>query len=437
MRLAPSRVTPRGHVLITKPIRFLGWWILAICGVAVFTGAFGLTYTVSVYVDPMLVELGLSRTLYSLAYAVGTGVGGVVLLLIGRPLEHFGSRWLMVFGALGLATGLIILSFAAGPWWLFVGFPIIRTFGQGTIPLAARILIPNWFYRQRARAFSLLGLATTASIATLPLANGWLIDQVGWRNAWRIASVLIVLIIIPLVLKVVRERPEDVGQLPDGEIVESGGPAPASDASMGISLKEARQTTSFWILVVAGAVPPLITTGQHLHQAAMFVDRGTPGAIAAATFTIEAVSMLAANLGMGWLNTRINPRIAIGLSLMAMVLTLVALLLSANPVLAVLYGTLRGGANGAMTIAVDLAWPGWYGRRHLASLRTFGMAAHLFGSAMGPLPFGIAADLFGGYPPAIIALMALPLTMSVLVFATRPPEPPRQPESPIQVTVTA
>jgi MFS family permease len=424
MRLAPSRANPRRRVLITKPIRFLGWWILAICGVAVFTGAFGLTYTVSVYVDPMLAELGLSRTLYSLAYAVGTGVGGVVLLLIGRPLEHFGSRWLMVFGAVGLATGLIILSFATGPWWLFVGFPIIRTFGQGTIPLAARILIPNWFYRQRARAFSLLGLATTASIATLPLANGWLIDQVGWRNAWRIASVLIVLIIIPLVLKVVRERPEDVGQMPDGEIVDPGVPAPVSDASMGISLNEARQTTSFWILVVAGAVPPLITTGQHLHQAAMFEDRGTPGAIAAATFTIEAVSMLAANLGMGWLNSRINPRIAIGLSLLAMVLTLVALLLSANPVLAVLYGMLRGGANGAMTIAVDLAWAGWYGRRHLASLRTFGMAAHLFGSAIGPLPFGIAADLFGGYPPAIIALMALPLTMSVLVFATRPPEPP-------------
>ena len=89
-----------------------------------------------------------------------------------------------------------------------------------------------------------------------------------------------------------------------------------------------------------------------------------------------------------------------------------------------------------MTIAVDLAWPSWYGRRHLASLRTFGMAAHLFGSAIGPLPFGIAADLFGGYPPAIIALIALPLTMGVLIFATRPPDTPRQPEGPIHVTVT-
>jgi len=409
-------------------VQFLGWWILAISGIAVFTSSFGLTYTSSDYVDPMLADLGISRSVYSLAYALGTGVGGLVLLLGGKTLERWGSRRVMVIGAFGLAAGLVLLSLAAGPWWLFLGFPIIRTFGQGTMPLTARVLVPNWFYRQRARAFSLLGLATTASIATLPLANTWLIDEVGWRNAWRIASVAIVVVIVPLVLRVVRDRPEDVGQLPDGERVTPGGPPAATDAGIGYSLAEAKRTTSFWVLVVAGAVPPLITTGQHLHQAAMFEDRGTPHAIAAATFSIEAVSMLAANLLMGWLNNRINPRIAIGASLLVMVLTLVTLLFSANPFLAVLYGMLRGGANGAVNIAVDIAWPAWYGRRHLGSLRSFGMAAHLFGSAIGPLPFGIAADLFGGYPPAIIALMALPLTMAILIFLARPPEVPRPPD---------
>ena len=429
MTLAARRAAPHQTAARSAPVSFPGWWILAVCCVAVFTSSFGLTYTVSVYVDPMLEDLGISRTLYSLAYAVGTAAGGLVLLMLSRPLERWGSRKVMVIGAIGLAAGLVILSFSTGPWWLFLGFPIIRTFGQGTMPLTARVLIPNWFYVNRARAFSLLGLATTASIATLPLANSWLIDQVGWRASWRIASVAIVVVIVPLVLRVVRNRPEDIGQLPDGARIQPHGPAPASDAGVGLTLAQARRTRAFWILVIAGAVPPLITTGQHLHQADMFVDRGTPPTIAAATFTIEAVSMLAASLLMGWLNQRINPRIAIGVSLMVMVLTLGALLYSANPALAVLYGVLRGGANGTMTIAVDLAWPTWYGRKHLASLRTFGMAAHLFGSAIGPLPFGIAADLFGGYPPAIIALMALPLTLGVLVFATRTPILPGSPRA--------
>jgi MFS family permease len=422
MKLPGSHAIPGRFSTAAHPAKFIGWWVLFVCGVCVFAGSSGLTYTVSVYVDPMLEDLGVSRTVYSLAYALGTGAGGLFLLLAGRPMERLGSRRVMVSGAIGLSIGLVLLSLATGPWLLFIGFPIIRTFGQGTLPLAARVLIPNWFYRQRARAFSMLGLASTAAIATLPLANDWAIDQVGWRTAWRIASVLILLAIIPLVLLVVRDTPEEIGQLPDGARVEPGKAAPVTDAGIGFSLAQARRTGSFWILVVAGAVPPMITTGQHLHQSAMFIDRGTPHAIAAATFTIEAFSMLAVNLGMGWLNTRINPRIAMSFALFGMVLALVCLLYSANPVPAVLYGMFRGGSNGAMNIAVDLSWPAWYGRRHLASLRSFGMAASLFGSAIGPLPFGIAADVLGSYPPAIIGMMFVPLVMGVLMFFAHPPD---------------
>jgi MFS family permease len=152
-----TQTTPRRHLPGSDATRFLGWWILAVSGVAVFTSSFGLTYTVSVYVDPMLAELGLSRTLFSFAYAVGTATGGLVLLLGGPLLERWGSRRVMVIGAIGLSSGLIVLSLAAGPWWLFLGFPVIRTFGQGTMPLTARVLIPNWFFRQRARAFACWG----------------------------------------------------------------------------------------------------------------------------------------------------------------------------------------------------------------------------------------------------------------------------------------
>jgi MFS family permease len=105
-----------------------------------------------------------------------------------------------------------------------------------------------------------------------------------------------------------------------------------------------------------------------------------------------------------------------------MCMTLLALLFSGYAAVAVLYGMLRGGTNGAMNIAIDVAWPTYYGRKHLGSIRGFGMAVSLLGSAIGPLPFGIAADYFGGYVPAIIGLMFLPLTVGIFVFATRPPK---------------
>ncbi len=415
--LSPRRLIRRGG--------FLGWWMLAICGLVVFGAAYGQTYTVSAFVDPVLADLGISRSVLSIAYALGTGVGGVVILVLGRQIDRWGNRKVMVIGVVGLAAGLLVLSFAAGPWWLFLGFPLIRTFGQGTMPLAARVLIPNWFFRYRARAFSLLGLATTASVAFLPLLNEWLIERVGWRITWRLAALASIVVIVPIVVRFVRNRPEDVGQLPDGAIRDlATGLAPVTDAGVGLTLAAARRTAAFWVLVIAGAVPPLITTGLHLHQAAIFADRGTPTTIAHATFSVEAVSMLAATLAVGVLNDRLSPRLTLGGAMLMMALTLVALLFAANPVIAIAYGALRGASNGVIGIAIDVAWPTYYGRAHLGSIRGFGMAASLFGSAIGPLPFGLATQLFGGYPPTIVALTVLPILVAMAVFLTRPPAIP-------------
>lgn len=132
--------------------------------------------------------------------------------------------------------------------------------------------------------------------------------------------------------------------------------------------------------------------------------------------------MLVANVSIGWLNDRISPRIALVIGLLLMVSTLVALLFSGNAIIAVLYAMLRGASSGSMGVAADVAWPTYFGRRHLGSIRGFGMAASLFGSAIGPLPFGVAADYLGGYTPAIVALIFVPLAVAVLVFVTRPPQ---------------
>ena len=70
---------------------FSGWLMPAIASLAVFMSGPAQTYGVSVFVDPMLQEMGWSRSFISLAYSVGTLVSAGALLVVGRQIDRSGT----------------------------------------------------------------------------------------------------------------------------------------------------------------------------------------------------------------------------------------------------------------------------------------------------------------------------------------------------------
>jgi MFS family permease len=73
--------------------------MLAMAGLAVFMSGPAQTYGVSAFVDPMLTELGESRSLFSTTYSIGTLVSALTLLVVGRQIDRFGSRLVMTLAA--------------------------------------------------------------------------------------------------------------------------------------------------------------------------------------------------------------------------------------------------------------------------------------------------------------------------------------------------
>lgn len=411
---------------------FYGWRMVWLVGLVVFFAAPGMTYGNAAFVDPLTLELGISRSLFTLAYAIATLFSAVVLLAIGKQLDRWGSRLAMAVSTVGLAVGVVWLSFAAGPLWLFIGFALTRTFGQGVMPLAARVLIPHWFLRQRGRAFSLLGIAGTLSIATMPPVHEWLIGHLGWRMTWRLDAVWLLVFLVPMILLFVRNRPEDIGQFPDGVVPDPDAPAPLSDAATGMSLREAMRTRAFWALVAVSGVGMGITSGLALNQVAIFVDLGYPGSLAALTFTVESIAMFGATILVGAWVDRVPLRYSLAFSQIVLIAAMAVLLLATSFWMGVLYASLRGACMAVVMVATDVAWPAYFGRRHLGSIRGVGAAVGVFGTALGPLPMGVAFDSLGSYAPAIGAMVLLPVLAGALMLASRPPVsstvPPLKPE---------
>lgn len=399
---------------------FSGWWMLLVAGLAVFLSGPGQTYGVSVFVDPMISELGMSRSLFSSLYSIGTLTSAGVLMLVGRQIDRVGNRVIMAATALIFGVGLMLLSFVNGAIMLLVGFALLRTFGSGVLTLSARTLVPNWFHTRAGRAFSLIGMAAMISQALVPSFNNTMIELVGWRGAFRVNALIMWLFMLPVAAIVVRNWPRDVGQFPDG-ISQTEEQIAAGDQEEGITLHAALRSVTFWSLIGASVVPSLVVTGLAFNQVAIITDRGLPSSLAATTFAVEAAFALPTTLAAGWLVDRFPVRVTLMLGQLFLIAAMLFLLVADSSTLVLTYSAFRGISNGLWMVAADVAWPSYFGRKHLGSIRGVGFGVGVVGAAIGPIPFGLSYDFLGGYNTAIAALLVLPTAAAIAVIRAKPP----------------
>lgn len=399
---------------------FSGWWILLVTCLAVFLSGPAQTYGVSVFVDPMIDELGWSRSLFSSLYSVGTLVSAGALVLVGRQIDRVGNRIIISVAALLFGGALFLLSAVNSVIMLVIGFALLRTFGSGVLTLAARTLVPNWFHSRAGRAFSLIGLAAMLSQALIPSFNNVMIESVGWRDAFRVNAFIMWLLLLPIVAIVLRNRPGDIGQFPDGVPPEAGHIETSRD-ERGITLRAALRSITFWSLIGASVVPSLVVTGLAFNQVAILTDRGFPSSLAATTFAVESAVALPTTLLAGWLVDRFPVRVILMLGQVCLIVAMLFLLVAQSPALVLCYSAWRGASSGLWMVAADVAWPSYFGRKHLGSIRGVGFAVGVVGAAIGPIPFGLSYNLLGSYTAAIAGLLLLPLLAAVAVLRARPP----------------
>lgn len=82
---------------------------------------------------------------------------------------------------------------------------------------------------------------------------------------------------------------------------------------------------------------------------------------------------------------------------------------------------------GMERIVMAVVWPNYFGRKHIGSISGISMAMIVTGSALGPLPLGIAFDVFGGYSEILWALMLFPaIGMAAALMANPPVKEPEK-----------
>lgn len=401
---------------------FYGWVILGVTGLGMFTSGPGQTYSVSVFVNPIIEELGWSRTTVSGLYTAGSLTAAASMFLVGRLLDRHGARVMLAVVALLFGIALISLSQVSREWHLYAGFALIRILGQGSLTLIPTTLIALWFVRLRGRVMALNTLGGVASQAAFPPLIYLLITTYGWRSAWVALGLLVwVLMLAPAIL-LVRRNPESLGLHPDGDRGPSDlGSTDAVAGEVNFTLAEALRTRAFWLLIFAGSSHSLISTALVFHNVSVMDSRGLDAGVAASALSVIAPGALSGTFLAGFLCDRVPNRFVLAGGQFILVFSMLLTFVMAHPWHALLYGLSLGLGGGILMTTAAVIWPNYYGRANLGSIRgvvTTGMVAS---AALGPLPFGFMFDVFNSYTLATAVFLALPAACAVAAFAAVPP----------------
>ncbi|WP_460444206.1 MFS transporter, partial [Amycolatopsis cihanbeyliensis] len=111
--------------------------VVAAASVALALTAPGQTAAVSVFVDPLIRDLGVSRSAVSTAYLIGSLTGAFVMPVLGRLIDRYGPRRVMATIALCFGAVLMVSTAASEITGLTAAFIGIRVGGQGALNLVA------------------------------------------------------------------------------------------------------------------------------------------------------------------------------------------------------------------------------------------------------------------------------------------------------------
>ncbi|HEU4646908.1 MAG TPA: MFS transporter [Burkholderiales bacterium] len=390
---------------------FYGWTILAVAGLGIFASGPGQSHTFSVFVGPIGEDLGLSKAAIAGAYGLATLAAAFLLPKMGRLVDRYGPRRMMFVVTLGLGFACLAFGAAGGIVTLALGFGALRFLGQGSLMMNSANLVAQWFSRKRGFAMGLMSLGFAASMAVHPPLGQFLIAQVGWRWAWVILGLMTWLILLPPVLLLLVDKPEDKGLRPDGDAAPAAGTAaPAID---GLALREALRTSTFYLLVVGWFSMSMLITTLHFYQVSILTAQGVSAEIAARVFPVSALVLAVSMPFVGRLFDRVRTRYVFATGLTILAAALLGVTLVSDLSSAIAYAALFGLNNAFSLTMFGYLMPRYFGRKHLGSLQGTGQMVAVVGASLGPLPVGLAFDYLDS-PTLVLRLLALyPLACAV------------------------
>jgi predicted MFS family arabinose efflux permease len=397
-------------------------------------GAAAFRATPSVFIDPLHEEFGWSHGTVSAAVSLNVLLYGLTSPFSAALMERYGIRRIVSGALLLIAAGSGLTVFMDASWQLILCWGFLVGLGTGSMALAfAATVSGSWFVKRRGLVSGILTAGSAAGqLVFLPLV-AVLVEGPGWRTA-SLTVAFAALAVVPLVLFVLRDRPEDVGLRPYGAGQDYTPPPPPPPGAAKRALRalfDASRSKVFWLLAGTFAVCGASTNGlvgTHFVPAAH--DHGMPVPAAASLLAVIGVFDLVGTVASGWFTDRFDPRrlLAVYYALRGVSLVFLPLLFAETVQPTMLFFIVFYGLDWVATVPPTMALCREHFGENGAIVFGWVLASHQLGASIVAFLTGLVRDTTGSYDIAWTASGALCATAALMALVIRKrPQAPRLP----------
>ena len=410
---------------------FYGWKLLGTFWIVMFLNLAFPAYGPSVLLAAMASPLHFDRQTLGSVFSVYIVLSGLPSPLVAMSVNRFGIRLTLIIGSCLIIAGSVYMAlFARTGWEVALGYGVLIGTGVATgAALPAVTGLARWFVRRRALAISILYSAgAIGGFVAAPFLNRVITASGDWRTGWWVLAALSTCAAVIAVI-FVRERPEDLGQSPDGIADAADAAATARRAAARPAFvtrdewtyREAVTSLPYWVIVMvmlggSGGYSLVLAHGVvHLQ------DLGHSPAAGAWAIGLVAVGGLIAKVFTATLGDRIDPRYlwAVFVAIFGLGLALAVDARSNFELLVFAICIGIGFGGGLVCLMATLS--NYFGMQPFAGLAGLAVAVNTTGSAIAPLVGGRLYDLGYGYASSFYVLAAWCFAASVVLFVMRPP----------------
>ncbi len=401
--------------------KFYGWWITIF---AFFT--FGLAVGIPYYGGPFFYDY------YEKAFGwkhpdvtLGFPLAATLTLWVGPILVHrFSPRMMILIGTACTAVAYVGWSQMTGSLFVYYGLWVVYVTGYiFSGPIAHQVLISQWFRKDRGKAMAIcyLGVGVFGGISAKYIARP-LTDAYGFQGALLIIGGLMTLA-WPICLLLLKDKPSDMGQFPDGDTKEHAGQNVAPQ-SFGYLISK----PSFWLLVLGsfcsiGAIGSINQHMKFVFKEHGFTDQNQLNDLFGNATLCILFSSIGGRLVMGFLADKFSKKLVMTVTYVMVAATIPLLLLVTpeNPYYMYVFAILFGFGMGADYMLIPLMAAEQFGVNTLARAMAVILPTDTIGQTWFPYLVSLLHEHFGGYAVALnsVILVAAVGAISIMLLPSK------------------